>query len=271
MHVQIWGDMLEQAGFKQSDIRPNGLITGRSGATRYSPPSARPPAQRISPFGQPMGVESTDSFQSFYTFMDAYNVNLVDENGKLLVDDPKVRQGLIGALKDYTDTYVRVARRRRPHLEGPGQQRRLPQQDIVMTHNSRSRSRRSGSTMPQTGAERPSNAPPAGRRMTKPSSPRPFPNKPEHADQIPFRRQDRADLRERQEQGRKARNSVKFLMQEENLRPYVEGALGRWFPVTTASRRARSGRLTAIARRSTPKFTGGTQPFDFTRNYSSPS
>ena len=24
-------------------------------------------------------------------------------------------------------------------------------------------------------------------------------------------------------------------MQEENLRPYIEGALGRWFPVTTAS------------------------------------
>ena len=28
---------------------------------------------------------------------------------------------------------------------------------------------------------------------------------------------------------------VKFLLQEENLRPYIEGALGRWFPVTTAS------------------------------------
>src|SRR5207253_5121559 len=57
--------------------------------------------------GQPMGVESTDSFQSFYTFMDAHNVKLVDDDGKLLVDDPKVRDNLIKAMKDYTDTYVR--------------------------------------------------------------------------------------------------------------------------------------------------------------------
>src|ERR1700685_3463235 len=54
-----------------------------------------------------MGVESTDSFQSFYTFMDAYNVKLVDDDGKLLVDDPKVRQGLIGALTDYTQPYLK--------------------------------------------------------------------------------------------------------------------------------------------------------------------
>ena len=27
--------------------------------------------------------------------MDAYNVKLVDDNGKLLVDDPKVKQGLM--------------------------------------------------------------------------------------------------------------------------------------------------------------------------------
>src|ERR1700733_11047420 len=54
-----------------------------------------------------MGVESTHSFQSFYTFMDAYNVKLVDDDGKLLVDDPKVREGLIGALRDYTDTYLK--------------------------------------------------------------------------------------------------------------------------------------------------------------------
>ena len=35
--------------------------------------------------------------------MDAYNVKLVDDDGKLLVDDPKVKEGLIGALTDYTD------------------------------------------------------------------------------------------------------------------------------------------------------------------------
>ena len=54
-----------------------------------------------------MGVDSSDSFYSFLTFMDAYNVKLVDDNGKLLVDDPKVRQGLINALRDYTNIRTR--------------------------------------------------------------------------------------------------------------------------------------------------------------------
>ena len=47
--------------------------------------------------GHPMGVGSSASFYSFLTFMDAHNVKLVDDSGKLLVDDPKVREGLIGA------------------------------------------------------------------------------------------------------------------------------------------------------------------------------
>ena len=48
-----------------------------------------------------MGVDSSDSYYSFLTFMDAYNVKLVDDNGKLLVDDPKVKAGLVKALGDY--------------------------------------------------------------------------------------------------------------------------------------------------------------------------
>jgi multiple sugar transport system substrate-binding protein len=30
----------------------------------------------------------------------------------------------------------------------------------------------------------------------------------------------------------KAKEFVQFMLQEENLTPYVEGALGRWYPVT---------------------------------------
>ena len=78
----------------------------------------------------PMGVDSSDCFYSFLTFMDAYNVKLVDDDGKLLVDDPNVKQGLIGALTDYTAPYLQGLHAAvRNELEGPRQQRRLPQQD----------------------------------------------------------------------------------------------------------------------------------------------
>ena len=66
------------------------------------PASRQKTGQRTFGIGQPMGVDSSDSFYSFLTFMDAYNVKLVDDNGKLLVDDPKVHAGLVAALTDYT-------------------------------------------------------------------------------------------------------------------------------------------------------------------------
>ena len=107
MHVQIWKDMLEQAGFKESDIPTKWADYWSFWCDKVQPAYRKASGTRAYGIGQPMGVESTDSFQSFYTFMDAYNVRLVDDDGKLLVDDPKVRQGLIGALKDYTDPYIR--------------------------------------------------------------------------------------------------------------------------------------------------------------------
>ena len=117
-----------RASRKATSRRP-GRTTGASGATRCSRPTARRPATRSFGIGQPLGVDSSDSFYSFLTFMDAYNVKLVDETGKLLVDDPKVREGLIDALTDYTASTQGLLAAVRRQLEGPGQQRRLPQQD----------------------------------------------------------------------------------------------------------------------------------------------
>ena len=97
-------DMLGQAGFRKAHAKA-GRTTGTSGAEGRG--LRQKTGTRIFSIGQPMGVDSSDSFYSFLTFMDAYNVKLVDDNGKLLVDDPKVKEGLIGALKDYTDVYTR--------------------------------------------------------------------------------------------------------------------------------------------------------------------
>ena len=130
MHVQIWKDLLEKSGFKVDDIPKTWKEYWSFWCDKVQPAFRKATGTRGFGIGKPMGVESTDSFQSFYTFMDAYNVKLVDDNGKLLVDDPKVKQGLVNALKDYTDIYTQGLHAAVLHdLEGPGQQRRLPQQD----------------------------------------------------------------------------------------------------------------------------------------------
>src|ERR1700760_5096183 len=89
MHVQIWGDMLEKAGFKQTDIPTDWNGYWSFWCDKVQPAIRKATGQRIYGVGQPMGGEATDSFQSFYTFMDAYHVKLVDDDGKLLVDAPK--------------------------------------------------------------------------------------------------------------------------------------------------------------------------------------
>ncbi len=127
------------------------VLEGHAGATRATrSPTSRPrwkaywdfwcdkvqPAHRTKTgkrtyaIGQPMGVDSSDSFYSFLTFMDAYNVKLVDDNGKLLVDDPKVRAGpdqRAAGLHEHPHPRLHAAVV--DELEGPGQQRVVPQQD----------------------------------------------------------------------------------------------------------------------------------------------
>ena len=60
---------------------------------------------------------------------------------------------------------------------------------------------------------------------------------------------------------------IKFLLQEENVRPYIEGALGRWFPVTTASQQSPFWQADRHRKAVYNQFMGGTTPFDFTKNW----
>jgi len=105
MHIQYWADMLADAGFKDTDIPTTWKEYWSFWCDKVQPASRQKTGQRTFGIGQPMGVDSTDSFFSFLTFMDAYNIKLVNDSGKLLVDDPDVRKGLIAAVSDYTAVY----------------------------------------------------------------------------------------------------------------------------------------------------------------------
>jgi len=81
--------MLGQAGFKENDIPATWNEYWSFWCDKVQPGMRKATGQRIYGIGSPMGVESTDSFQSFLSWVDAYNVKLVDDSGKLLVDDPR--------------------------------------------------------------------------------------------------------------------------------------------------------------------------------------
>jgi multiple sugar transport system substrate-binding protein len=268
MHVQIWQDMLEQAGFKVSDIPTKWEDYWSFWCDKVQPAIRKATGTRIYGIGQPMGVESTDSFQSFYTFMDAYNVRLVDDDGKLLVDDPKVKEGLVKALKDYTDTYTRgCTPPSSTTWKDPDNNVAFHNKTIVMTHNftiSIAAKWFEDSNNPALTPEQRAAGKKAYEETIITAS---FPNKP---DGTPIKY--RSDVKtgsiftaaKNKAQGKEF---IKFMMQEENLRPYVEGALGRWFPVTIASQQSPFWQADRHRKAVYNQFMGGTQPFDFTKNW----
>ena len=268
MHVQIWSDMLEQAGFKASDIPTKWEDYWSFWCDKVQPAYRKASGTRAYGIGQPMGVESTDSFQSFYTFRHAYNVRLVDDNGKLLVDDPKVREELIGALKDYTDTYTRgCTPPSSTTWKDPDNNVAFHNKTIVMTHNftiSIAAKWFEDSTNPALTPEQRA----AGKKAYEQDIiTAGFPNKP---DGSPMKY--RSDVKTgviftASKNKAQAKEFVKFLLQEENLGPYVEGGLGRWFPVTSAGQKSPFWQSDRHRKTVYNQFTGGTLPFDFTKNY----
>jgi multiple sugar transport system substrate-binding protein len=64
-----------------------------------------------------------------------------------------------------------------------------------------------------------------------------------------------------------AKTFVAFMMDEANLGPYVEGSLGRWFPVTKAGQQSPFWKTDPHRVAVYNQFMAGTSSFEFTKNY----
>ena len=268
MHVQIWNNMLEKAGFKVSDIPNDWTGYWTFWCDKVQPAIRKATGQRIYAVGQPMGVESTDSFQSFYTFMDAYHVKLVDDDGKLLVDDPKVRDGLIKAMKDYTDTYIKgCTPPSSTTWKDPDNNVAFHNKTIVMTHNFTisiaakwfEDSQNHALTQEQRDAGK--------KAYEQDIITASFPKAPDGST-IKYRSDVKTGLVFTAAKNKaEAKQFISFLLQEENVRPYIEGALGRWFPVTKESQESPFWQADKHRKAVYAQFKGGTSAFDFTKNW----
>src|SRR5260221_14560965 len=83
-----------------------------------------------------MGVDSSESFFSYLTFMDAFNVKLVDDSGKLLVGRPEAKKGLAASTSDYVGT---IGKGCTPpsaiNWKDPDNNVAFHNKQIMMTHN----------------------------------------------------------------------------------------------------------------------------------------
>lgn len=268
MHVQYWIDSLNQAGFKESDIPKDWKGYWSFWCEKVQPGFRKATGTRNFAIGQPMGVDSSDSFYSFLTFMDAYNVKLVDDNGKLLVDDPKVKQGLIGALTDYTAPYTKgCVPPSATSWKDPDNNVAFHNKTTVITHNAtisiaaKWLDDANNTTLAQDVRDA------AKKNYEQNIATAGFPNKPDGKPMV-YRTAVKvgvvfADAKNKA----KAKEFVNFLMQEENLKPYVEGALGRWFPVTKEGQKSPFWQADRHRKSVFDQYASGTVMFEFTKNY----
>ena len=268
MHIQYWKDMLAEAGFKESDIPKDWKGYWDFWCDKVQTGYRQKTGNRAFGIGQPLGVDSSDSFFSFLTFMDAHNVKLVSDSGKLLVDDPAVRQGLINTLTDYTAVYSRgCTPPSSTNWKDPDNNVAFHNKTTVLTHNATisiaAKWLDDMNNQTLTQAQRDT----AKANYTEKIATAGFPNKPDGSKMV-YRAAVKTGVIFKEAKNKEAaKKFVAFMLDDANLTPYVEGSLGRWFPVTKAAQQSAFWKGDPHRLAVYNQFSAGTSPFEFTKNY----
>jgi multiple sugar transport system substrate-binding protein len=261
--------MLEEAGYKEADIPQTWKEYWSFWCEKVQPAYRKKTGKRIYGTGFPMGVDSSDSYYSFLTFMDGYNVKLVDDNGKVTVSDPKVRAGMINALRDYTTPYAKgCTPPSATSWKDPDNNVAFHNKTTVMTHNATISIAAKWFDDANNAQLKPEEREQAKKNYYDNIRTAGFPKKPDGST-FTYRAAVKTGLVFADSKNKKrAKEFVAFLLQDENLIPYVEGALGRWYPVTKSGASRLSFWLADPHRSSVQRqFVAGTVPFEFTKNY----
>ena len=268
MYIQYWADMLADAGFKESDIPTDWKGYWDFWCDKVQTSYRQKTGKRGFGIGNPMGVDSSDSFYSFLTFMDAYNIKLVSDSGKLLVDDPDVRKGLISAMTDYTSLYSRgCTPPSSTSWKDPDNNVAFHNKTTVMTHNATISIAAKWLDDMNNAALTPEQRATAKKNYTELVKTAGFPNKPDGSKMI-YRAAVKTGVIFKDAKNKaRAKEFVSFMLQEENLMPYVEGSLGRWFPVTKAGQQSKFWQDDVHRKAVYTQFMNGTTPFEFTKNF----
>ena len=268
MHIQYWKDMLAESGFKDSDIPTDWKGYWSFWCDKVQVGYRQKTGNRGFGIGMPTGVDSTDTFFSFLTFMDAHNVKLVNDSGKLLVDDPTVRQGLMNALTDYTSVYAKgCSPPSSTSWKDPDNNVAFHNKTTVMTHNAtisiaaKWLDDMNNTTLTQAQRDI------AKANYTEKIATAGFPNKPDGSKMV-YRAAVKTGVIFKEAKNKvAAKKFLAFMLDEANLTPYVEGSLGRWFPVQLKAQQSPFWKSDPHRLAVYNQFMSGTTPFEFTKNF----
>ena len=268
MHIQYWKSMLAEAGYKESDIPKDWKAYWDFWCDKVQPAHRSKTGKKTYAVGQPLGVDSSDSFYSFLTFADAHNVKLVDDNGKLLVDDPKVKAALVNTVRDYSNIRTRgCTPPSSTNWKDPDNNVAFFNNTILLTHNatiSIAAKWLDDANNPNLTAEQRATA---KKNYDENIATAGFPNKPDGSPMIYRAAVKVGVIFENSKNKKRAKEFVAFMMQDDNLTPYVEGSLGRWYPVTKKGQESKFWLENRHKKAVHDQYAAGTVTFEFTKNY----
>jgi multiple sugar transport system substrate-binding protein len=268
MHIEYWIDMLNQAGFQEADIPKTWKEYWAFWCGKVQPAYRKASGQRGYGIGQPLGVDGSDSFYSFLTFADAYNVKMVDADGKLLIDDPKVKEGLTGALTDYTEPYAKgCVPPSATSWKDPDNNVAFHNKTTVLTHNATISIAAKWLDDMNNATLNDEQRAQAKKNYYELIRTAGFPSKPDGSKMVYRAAVKTGVIFSNSKNKARGKEFVKFLLEEENLTPYVEGSLGRWFPVTKEGQERPFWKADPHRQSVYNQFKDGTVTFEFTKNY----
>lgn len=226
IHTFYWKDMIEEAGFKTTDI-PTDWKGYWSFWCDKVQPALRAKGKRVYGIGHPSSIAASDTFYSFLTFVNAYDASPVDKDGNLTVDNPKVKQGLVNALKDYADVNLKgCTPPSSVTWTDTDNNVNFHNKTTVMTHNATI-------SIPSSHLDN-ANKGDAQARINYDSliQTAGWPKKPDGGTLPNLAAVKTAVVFADAKQKALGKQFLAMLLEEENLNPFVEGSLGRWFTVT---------------------------------------
>ena len=270
IHVNYWRDMLREAGFKDEDVPKEWGAFWSFWCDKVQPASRKATKKRGFGIGQPMGVDGTDSFFSFMQYLLAYNVKLVDDDGKLLVDDPKNKEGMVKALTDYVMPLQKgCTPTTSTSWKDPDNNVNFHNKTTVMTHNATISIAAKWLDDMNNAALNEAQRAQAKKNYEENIATISWPNKPDGSPMTYLAAIKTAVIFKGAKNEALAKQFAAFMLEDENLLPYTEGSIGRWYPVTKsgADRPFWVSGEDKARKTVSDQFRAGTGVFPFVANY----
>ena len=218
VHIHYWRDLLGKAGFSEADIPTEWDAFWNFWKQAQDNLHAQGHTD-IYGLGLTMSREASDTFSNFNQVLEAYDVPLLDNDGNLLVEDPQVRQQIIAALDWYTRFYKEgyVPAEATDWIDS-GNNIAFLNRQVLMVVNP---------TLSIPGSQREDDQELYLNQLATIE----FPNEPDGEPPTYIVNIPQLVVFAKSPNQKIAKDFITYLMQPDNLAPYLEGSLGRFFPV----------------------------------------